>query len=87
MERSKVQRTFCPYCGKPIEWCETAAGRMIAVDPQIMMFRKLKEGEKGITLLTPLGDIMEGITTRNMMYAWDYGNRVHKCYMTGRLRR
>lgn len=87
MESFKSYQTYCPHCGKPIEWAETAEGTMIAVDPQIMMFRRLREGEKGITLLTPLGHIMAGITVKNFMYAWDYGNRVHICYLKGRLRR
>lgn len=80
-------KTFCPYCGKPIEWVEDEYGHEKAVDPVPILFRKTEEGEKGITVISSRGEIISGITVRNPIWAWDFGQRIHYCYMAGRLRR
>ena len=81
------KRMICPYCCKPIEWEENENGHPVAVDTEVFMFRKVREGEKGITVMTPRSELMKGITTKSFMYAWDFGQKVHRCYMAGRLKR
>lgn len=89
MERSdsRTLKTLCPYCGKPIEWVEDEYGHDKAVDPVPILFRRTGEDENGITVITALGEIMSGKTVRNPFYAYDFGQRIHYCYMIGRLRR
>lgn len=44
--RSSSPFGTCVYCGKPIMWIPTKAGKNMPVDPQIISYRKAKEGEK-----------------------------------------
>ena len=80
-------RSYCSYCGKPIEWTRDEYDRRVAVDPKIILFREKKENEKGITVMDSLGHIMSGITINHPRWAYDYGQRLHYCFVTGRLGR
>ena len=77
---------YCPYCCKPIEWEVNTAGIPVAVDPGVFLFRRVSDDQKGIKVITALGEIMRGVTVKNPANAYDYGMRVHWCYAIGRLR-
>lgn len=79
-------KVYCPICRKSIEWQEDKYGRLMALDPEVILFKKSEDG-RGISVMTPLGEIMKGITVHNPLYAYNFGQRVHYCFITGKLRR